>query len=49
MPELVLFLLTGAEASEHSLAARTGAYHVIERRFLADVASVLYRCAMPGA
>jgi xylulokinase len=37
VPELALFLLTGAEATEHSLAARTGAYHVIERRFLPDV------------
>ena len=37
VPELVLFLLTGAEATEHSLAARTGAYHVTERRFLPDV------------
>jgi xylulokinase len=37
VPELALFLLTGAEATEHSLAARTGAYHVIERRFLPEV------------
>lgn len=37
VPELVLFLLTGAEATEHSLAARTGAYHVTERRFLPEV------------
>ena len=44
VPELVLFLLTGAEATEHSLAARTGAYDVIERRFLPDViAHVLLR------
>jgi xylulokinase len=39
VPELVLFLLTGAEGTEHSLAARTGAYHVIDRRFLPDVIS----------
>jgi xylulokinase len=37
VPELTLFLLTGAEATEHSLAARTGAYHVTERRFLPEV------------
>ncbi len=36
VPELALFLLTGAEATEHSLAARTGAYHVTERRFLPE-------------
>ena len=39
VPELVLFLLTGTEATEHSLAARTGAYHVIEHRFLPEVAA----------
>ena len=37
VPELALFLLTGAEATEHSLAARTGAYDVPERRFLPGV------------
>ena len=37
VPELTLLLLTGAEATEHSLAARTGAYHVTERRFLPEV------------
>lgn len=37
VPELALFLLTGAEATEHSLAARTGAYSVTERRFLPEV------------
>ena len=37
VPELALFLLTGTEATEHSLAARTGAYHVTERRFLPEV------------
>jgi xylulokinase len=39
VPEVVLWLLTGAEATEHSLAARTGAYHVTDRRFLSDVIS----------
>ena len=38
VPELVLFLLTGAEATEYSLAARTGAYEVIERAWLPEVA-----------
>jgi xylulokinase len=37
VPELALFLLTEVEATEHSLAARTGAYHVTERRWLPDV------------
>jgi xylulokinase len=37
VPELALFLLTGAEATEHSLAARTGAYDVTERRFRPEV------------
>jgi xylulokinase len=37
VPELALWLLTGAEVTEHSLAARTGAYHVTERRWLAEV------------
>jgi xylulokinase len=37
VPELALFLLTGAEATEYSLAARTGAYDVTERRFLPEV------------
>jgi xylulokinase len=37
VPELALFLLTGAEATEHSLAARTGAYHVTEGCFLREV------------
>ena len=37
VPELALWLLTGAESTEHSLAARTGAYDVIERRFLPEV------------
>ena len=37
VPEVVLWLLTGSAATEHSLAARTGAYDVIERRFLPEV------------
>jgi xylulokinase len=37
VPELGLWLLSGAEATEHSLAARTGAYDVIERRWLGEV------------
>ncbi|HZQ77152.1 MAG TPA: FGGY family carbohydrate kinase [Acidimicrobiia bacterium] len=37
VPELALRFLTGAEATEYSLAARTGAYHVTEKRFLAEV------------
>jgi xylulokinase len=43
VPELALFLLTGTEATEHSLAARTGAYHVTERRFLPDVIAHVLR------
>ncbi|HVW33653.1 MAG TPA: FGGY family carbohydrate kinase [Acidimicrobiia bacterium] len=41
VPELALFFLTGAEATEYSLAARTGAYHVIERYWLPEVAGAL--------
>jgi len=37
VPELALRFLTGAEATEYSLAARTGAYDVTDRRFLPDV------------
>jgi cobalt-precorrin-5B (C1)-methyltransferase len=37
VPELALWLLTGTEATEHSLAARTGAYDVLERRWLPEV------------
>jgi xylulokinase len=44
VPELALFALTGVEATEHSLAARTGAYHVTEGGFLTGViAQVLGR------
>ncbi len=41
VPELCLFHLSGSEATEHSLAARTGAYHVVERRYMPDVAQAL--------
>jgi xylulokinase len=41
VPELCLYLLTGAEATEHSLAARTGAYDVAERAWMAGVAGSL--------
>jgi sugar (pentulose or hexulose) kinase len=37
VPELGLWLLTGAETTEHSLAARTGAYHVTDRTWLTEV------------
>jgi cobalt-precorrin-5B (C1)-methyltransferase len=47
VPELVLFLLTGIEATEHSLAARTGAYHVTERRFLPDVIAHVLNSSQP--
>lgn len=45
VPELVLWFLTGAEATEHSLAARTGAYHVVDHRFLFEVIAHL----LPGS
>jgi xylulokinase len=38
VPELALWFLTGAEVTEHTLAARTGAYHVTDRLWLAEVA-----------
>lgn len=41
VPELVLHALTGAHATEDSLAARTGAYHVGERRWLPEVLEAL--------
>jgi len=37
VPELALWLLTGSELTEHSLAARTGAYHLTERTWLGEV------------
>jgi xylulokinase len=41
VPELCLFHLSGCQATEHSLAARTGAYHVVERTYMPDVAGAL--------
>ena len=41
VPETCLFLLTGAEATEYSLAARTGAYDVATRSWIPEVADVL--------
>ncbi|MGH2767945.1 MAG: FGGY family carbohydrate kinase, partial [Actinomycetota bacterium] len=41
VPELCLWLLTEAEATEHSLVARTGAYDIAARRYLPQVAEVL--------
>ena len=49
VPELALWFLTDTEATEHSLAARTGAYDVNERRFQPDViAHVLAGAADPA-
>ena len=39
VPELCLRDLTGAEATEHSLASRTGCYDVLEHCWLPDVAA----------
>jgi xylulokinase len=41
VPETCLFLLTGAEATEYSLAARTGAYDVAIRSWIPEVTDVL--------
>ncbi len=41
VPELCLFQLSGAQVSEHSLAARTGAYDVVQCSYMAEVAQVL--------
>lgn len=41
VPELVLHLLAGRDLTEFSLAARTGAYHVEERRYLPEVVAAL--------
>lgn len=41
VPELVLQALTGVDATEHSLAARTGCYDVGTRRWRPEVADVL--------
>lgn len=41
VPELALHALTGCRATEFSLAARTGSYHVAERRYLPSVVEAL--------
>lgn len=41
VPETCLFLLAGAEATEHSLAARTGAYDVTGGDWIPDATAVL--------
>jgi xylulokinase len=41
VPEACLFLLTDAEATEYSLAARTGAYDVATRKWIREVTDVL--------
>jgi len=41
VPELCLFHLSGAQFSEHSLAARTGAYDVSERAYMPEVPQAL--------
>jgi xylulokinase len=41
VPELALWAVTGAEATEHSLASRTGCYDVTAHRWLPDVAGAL--------
>ncbi|MDP9074859.1 MAG: FGGY family carbohydrate kinase, partial [Actinomycetota bacterium] len=41
VPELCLRRLTGVQVTEYSLAARTGWYHVRERRYLPEVARAI--------
>jgi len=41
VPELVLHALTGSQVTEFSLAARTGAYDVRERRYIPEVAEAI--------
>jgi hypothetical protein len=41
VPELVVHALTGAEATEHSLAARTGCYDVTKQVWIPEVAALL--------
>lgn len=41
VPETCLFLMTGAEATDYSLAARTGAYDVTTRSWIPEVSDVL--------
>jgi xylulokinase len=49
VPELVLWLLTGVEATEHSLAARTGAYDVTGRRFIPEVIAHVLAGSQPAS
>jgi xylulokinase len=41
VPELALRAMTGVDATEHSLAARTGCYDVVDHRWMPDVAGAL--------
>ena len=41
VPELCLWKLTGAEATEHSLATRTGCYDVARREYMPEVAEAV--------
>ncbi len=41
VPELALRALTGVEATEHSLVARTGCYDVVASRWMPEVAAAL--------
>lgn len=41
VPELAVHALTGASATEHSLASRTGCYDVLTRRWMPEVATAL--------
>ena len=41
VPELALRALTGVEATEHSLVARTGCYDVVGHRWMPEVAAAL--------
>jgi xylulokinase len=41
VPELALHALTGVQATEFSLAARTGAYHIGDRRYVPEVVQTL--------
>lgn len=41
VPELCQFALCGSRATDYSLAARTGAYHVAEKRWLDEVTGAL--------
>lgn len=41
VPELCLFALTGAQATDYSLAARTGAYDIVSRQWMEEVPAAL--------